>query len=299
MGHPAGEEDISSFYEKRQTVSTAVAKGRRFSRKKAHPLLISGKPVKFRIAQKLLWIALAIALGTGIIAGFYWYILQQDYHNILPFLPEPTSLKAWWDNGMGFIHSGNWTNGIWRHGIRDKGEPETWALIGGVLLGASASVRIIRTRWLILGGIVLLAAIIAGALAITWFTNFGPGKAWGNPFHWQDLVLGFLVGKLLHILWMPMANGVRYQLLSNAGRSGNTPLWVSLPLAPPTLRETWSEMKRDGRLKAAQVKAKQDKFRQSRLFVPLVGFALLIIAITGDLAKYPIAHGAHIPFLNP
>jgi len=279
---------------------TAVAEKKRRS-KKTYPLLISGKPVKFRKEQKLLWIGLAAALGVGIIAGAYWYGFQQDYHNIFPFLPKGTSLKAWWDGGMGFIHAENWKNGIWRHGVRDKGEPETWAIVGGVLLGASLPRRPVGTPWLILGGLVMFALVIAGALGITWFEHFGPGKHLPDPFNAQDLILGLLVGRALHYLWLPLASSVRYHLTRNAGKSGVTPLWVTLPLAPPAWRESWSELKRQGKinLRVSEKKTGKKNFRQSRILVPLAVLVFLIVAATGLLAKYGFAHGLHVPVLNP
>src|SRR6185312_13809435 len=275
--------------------NVAPAKGKR---KKQYPPLISGHPVRFRRSQKLLWVGIAAALGVGFIAGLYWFGFQQDYHNIFPFLPKGTSLKAWWDNGMGFIHSENWKNGIWRHGVRDKAQPETWAIFGGVLLGAALPRRPVGMVWLILGALVMFALVIAGALAITWFTVFGPGKHLPDPFNAQDFILGLLVGRILHYLWRPLASSVRYHLTRNAGKGGGVPLWVTLPLAPPAWRESWSVLKRDGKIKLRSSE-KTDKFKQSRIFVPLGVLVFLVIASTGLLAKYGFAHGLHVALLNP
>jgi len=274
------------------------AKGRR--KKKQYPVLYTtGKPIRFRAFQKLTWRVLALALGVGIVAGLYWYVLQQNYHNILPFLPKNASLKNWWDDGMGgLIHSPNWSNGIWRHGVRDKAEPEMWAIVGGILFGATLPGKPLRLIWVGLASIVMLALVIAGALGITWFTAFGPGKHLPDPFSIQDIILGLLVGQSLHFLWMPVASSIRYHLTRSAGASGHTPLWVTLPLAPPGMREGWSELKRQGKLRV-KVTEKVDKFKQSRLVVPVLALLFLIVAVTGDLAKYGFAHGLHVALLNP
>ncbi len=277
------------------SVTTLPAKKGR----KARPLLPSGHPVRFRLIQKLGWTGVAALLGVGFIAGLYWYVLQQDWHNILPFLPKGTSAKTWWDDGMGFITSPNWRNGVWRHGVRDKAEPEAWAIVGGILLGSSyKSRRVIKLPYLALGALVMFALVVLGALFITWFTNFGPGKHMPNQYQLQDILLGLIVGHVLHYLWMPMANSIRYQVVSlSLHRTAAVPLWVSLPIAPPGWREMWAQLKADGVTPATL--EKEDKHKQSRYLVPLAVLVFLVIAVTGCLAKYAFAHGAHIPVLNP
>ena len=289
-----GTKEISSKEKKQMRIPF-----RKNKPKKVHPVLYTtGEPIKLRGTQKLLWRVVAALLGVGIVAGLYWYGLQQDYHNIFPFLPKGTSLKAWWDNGMGFITSQNWSNGVWRHGVRDKAEPEMWAIVGGILFGATLPGKPLRLIWVGLASVLMLILVILGALGITWFTVFGPGKHLPDPFHLQDIILGLLVGQSLHFLWMPVASSIRYHLTRSAGASGGIPLWVTLPLAPPGMREGWSELKRSGKLRV-KVTDKADRFKQSRFIVPVIALLLLIIAVTGDLAKYGFAHGLHVPFLNP
>jgi hypothetical protein len=252
------------------------------------------------MAQKLAWTGMAAVFGVGFIAGLYYLGLQIDWHNVLPFLPKGTSAKGWWDGGMGFIHDKDWANGIWRHGVRDKAEPEMWAIIGGILLGSSyKSRRVIKLPFLLLAGFTMFALVIAGALFITWFTYFGPAKHLSAQ--WQNiagLALGLAVGHALHYLWMPVANSIRYQLVSvSLHSSTSTPLWVQLPVAPPGWREMWAQLKDDGVTPATM--KKENKHKQSRYVVPFLVLIFLVIAVVGILAKYPIAHGTHIPVLNP
>ena len=279
------------------TTTAALPQHRRLwhRRPKAERPLVNGRPIRFRRLQKLAWVGMSIALGAGVIAGLYWFGLQQDWHNIFPFLHKGTSAKTWWDNGMGgLIKSAKWP--FYRHGVRDNGEPETWALIGGVLLGSATTARIIKARWLVIGGLVLLVMVIAGAVGITWFINFGPGTHLPNPVNAQNLILGMLVGRALHMIWAPLGNSVRYQLISRSVSNPGIPMWVRYPLAPPTWRETWSKLRASGEI---AVRDRADRFRQSRLFIPVMVILILVIAIVGDLAKWGFAHGMHVPLLNP
>jgi len=267
--------------------------------RKTHPKLPSGHPIHFRRTQKLIWTALAGILGVGFIAGLYYLGLQLDWHNVFPFLPKGTTAKNWWDGGMGIIHDKDWD--IWRHGVRDKAEPEAWAIIGGILLGSSYKSRhVIKWPLLAFGGLVMFALVIAGALFITWATYFGPVKHL-NP-QWQNLAgiaLGFAVGHVLHYMWMPMANSIRYQLVSfSLARTTSTPLWVALPVAPPGWREMYAQLKADG-VTPDTMKAAKNNHKQSRWLVPLAALLFLLVAVVGILAKYPIAHGVAIPILNP
>lgn len=282
--------------------TVATGKAKRFSRKKKIYPLVNGKPIRLRGFQQLIWLAVSIALGAGFFAGLYWLGLQQNWHNIFPFLPRTASAKAWWDGGMGFIRNKNWTNGIYRHGVRDNAEPTLWIMVGATLLGKASRRRYVLPGWvLIIAPLLLFALIIAGSLLITWFHNFGPGKHLPDPFSLQTIILAAALGRLLHFAWAPIGNSVRYHVVTRSLRKNTTPLWVSLPLLPPTWREMWADLKAQGKVLAdARAEKKQGRdFHQSRIIIPLMLFAFLVIAIVGDLAKWAFAHGVHVPFLNP
>jgi len=259
--------------------------------KKKHPL-VNGKPIRFRFAQNLGWRVMAAALGVGCIAGIYWIFLQQHY----PFLPGSGSLKLWWDNGMnGLIRSLQWPK--YRHGLRDDGEPEAWALVGGVLLGsASVNARRIPVKLIPVAMLIMLCCILAIAVGITWVTDFGPFSNVSDIFSWQQIVLGFLAGQVLHLLWKPVGATIRYQVVSRSVRYNTIPLWVRLPLLPPAWREMWSELKQD--TAGMPAKERTDRFRQSRVLIPLGILVFLAVSVTGLLAKYAVAHGVHIPGMN-
>jgi hypothetical protein len=260
-----------------------------------HPLVL-GHKIHFRKTQQGIWIGMSILLGSGFIAGLYWIILQQRY----PFLPGSGSLKNWWDDGMGFIHSGNWD--AYRHGIRDGGEPAAWTLIGATLLGkVKFRERMLSLKWLFPAMILLLACIIAGTVGITWVTHFGPLSHVGDTFSWQQLLLGVILGRVLHLLWAPIGNTIRCHIITTAVMTGNVPLWVRFPLLSPTWREGWAERKQETS-SVSQAKAAlpdEEHHHIMRWVVPLTVFVFVFIAVVGNLAKYGVARGAHIPVMNP
>jgi hypothetical protein len=268
-----------------------------------HPL-VNEHPIHLRIEQQTGWLVMSILLGAGFIAGLYWLGFQQDYHYLIPALPKGTSLKAWWDGGMGFIHSGNWA--IYRHGIRDNGEPAVWTMVGATLLGkAKTSSKPLPFAALFVAPFVLLAMLVAGALAISWVINFGFLSHVSDKFSWQSILLGFILGRILHIFWAPFGNTIRYHVVAASLRKGTTPLWVTLPLMPPAWREYWSEMKSEGaimtekknsgRLSSGATAARHP----ARVLVPFMVLVFVLVAIVGLLAKYGVAHGLHVPVMNP
>lgn len=282
---------------------------KREARKRKHPALPSGRPIRFRAFQQLIWVGMSILLGAGFIAGLYWLFFEQRYH----FLGLNISLKNWWDGegpwasrgGMGFIKSPHWD--AYRHSIRDLGEPALWIMIGATVLGKikvldrSGQIRKPRLvpKWgLLFGPLALLCLLIAGAVAISYETTVGALSHGSDPLSYKEIVLGAALGRLLHYLWMPFGNTIRWTTISRSVIKGRTPLWVTLPLMPPTWREAWSVMD------AADTNPtlpKEDRTGWKRFVPPMkvvvpVGlFLFVVIAVIGDLAKYAVAHGVAIP----
>ena len=259
--------------------------------KKKYPL-VNGKPIRYRRFQQLCWIGISAVFGAGFIAGLYWLGLQQHY----PFLPGSGSAKLWWDNGMGgMIRSPHWD--AYRHAIRNNGEPELWAMVGAVLLGkARGKPGILLPGWaLVIATLLLLIALIAGAAGIAWLTVVGPLRNVTDIFSLRELILGFILGRILHLAFSPVGSTIRYRITSSAAARAGTPLWVALPLMPPTWRESWSELR--ARM-TGTLKERKDRFRQSRVLVPLMVLIFLVVAVIGNLAKYAVAHGMHVPGMN-
>src|SRR5579871_3145647 len=224
----------------------------------------------------LIWTGLSVLLGSGFIAGLYWIFLQQRY----PFLPGSGSLKLWWDNGMGIIHSGNWDK--YRHGIRDGGEPAAWTMIGATILGkVKMDGRLLPLKSLLIAPVILLALIILGTLAITWVTSFGPLSHVPDTGSWQQLVLGVVLGRMLHLLWAPIGNTVRYHIIARAVTS--TPLWARFPLLPPPWREAWAQLKADPARCRVIVSENAKQHHALRWVIPLAVLLFVFVAVVGNL----------------
>jgi hypothetical protein len=254
------------------------------------PPLVLGKPIRHRRLQQLVWVGMSVLLGAGFVAGAYWLGLQQDYHALhLPF----GSAKNWWDSGMGFIHSGRWPD--YRHGIRDDGEPAVWTMVGATVLGkARASARLLPLWLLPIAVVTLIAAIIAGALGITWLIYFGPLSHVSDTASWQQIVLGVLLGRILHYAFAPVGATVRYHLVAHSALgSGGVPLWVRKPLMPYEWRVLWCKLR--GRAETTPAQGGTTM----RVLVGAGVVLFLFVAIVGNLAKYAVAHGLHIPVMNP
>lgn len=261
--------------------------------------LVNGHPIHLRGEQQLMWTGMSILLGAGFIAGLYWIILQQDYTH-LGFAFH--GLKTWWDSGMGFIHSGNWA--AYRHGIRDGGEPAAWTMIGATILGkVKTNTRLLPLGALFVAPFILLALIVAGTLGITWVTHFGPLSHVNDALSWQQILLGVILGRLLHLLWAPIGNTVRFHLIAHSALYGTrTPLWVSLPLLPPAWREGWAELR--AKRAVNQEDSEDAEYREEhrfllRILIPLAVLVFVLVAVIGNIAKYLVAHGVHVPVMNP
>lgn len=256
-----------------------------------HPLVL-GKPIRHRTLQQAAWTGLSILLGAGFIAGLYWIFLQQDYHHLgLPF----GSAKTWWDNGMGIIRSGRWPR--YRHGVRDGGEPALWVLVGATILGKAKTenVRLMPTWSLAPAAAALIAAIVGGTLGITWLTAFGPLSRVADTLSWQQLILGIALGRVLHYAWAPFGATIRYRIVARSAFGTGVPLWVQYPLLPPAWREMWSEL----RALRPGSGTKADRDLGTRALISAMVTVFLLVAVIGDLAKFAVAHGVHIPVMFP
>jgi len=256
--------------------------------KKKYPL-VNGSMIQFRGIQQLIWTAFSALLGAGFIAGLYWLAFEQHY----AFLPGSGSLNLWWHNGMGgLIHSPRWDD--YRHAIRDNGEPALWVMVAATLLGkARGKPRVLLHSWVLaVAPLFLLALLVAGAVGIAWITVYGPLSHVSDIFSWQQLVLGAVLGRVLHFAWAPIGSTIRYRVTSAAAAKAGTPLWVTLPLLPPAWRESWAVLRTE---MTGTLKERKDKYRQSRVMVPLMVLAFLLISVIGNCAKYIIAHGGHVP----
>lgn len=255
-----------------------------------HAALPDGRQIKFRSAQMLLWSVVAGFVGAGFIAGLYFGILQVNWGIFW--------LKPWWDG----LFNGSSTWAVYRHtAFRDIPEP-AFATMGVMTLLAKPKYWDKRVGTARLALTPLLIIVLTFALGIfgTWLLNF----AFGHPvLTWHsagDLILGFLIGRILHATWAPVGATFQGQALENradaAANRGRVPAWVWLPVMPPVIRERFSSMYKASRKVTGNLfQANHGPWRKVLVITMLAVFTL--ITVIGLLGHYYAGTGHVIPFL--
>lgn len=217
------------------------------------PILIDGHPIKGRFAQQILW---SIGLGTlifGLFAsGLYFGGSQVHWYIHLGGFYWPGFwLKHGWDGGMGLvgqhtwlINQANWP--FYRHAYRDIGLPAL-ATMGALSIAGGARKPAGRLYTAIAPVLVLVAAVVLITfgmwlqLKVNAHLTAGQGT---NLIHLGEaLLLGVLIGKVLHYIWRPAGTRIQRflveRLVDRHFRHGGhgLPSWVRYPDAPPTARE--------------------------------------------------------------
>ena len=261
-------------------------------------VLVNGHHIRFRREQMIAWGIIAGLCGAAFVAGGYYLLLEQHWYIHLGAFSHGSSLKLWWDNGMGFIHSEKWA--LYRHGLRNLGEPAIAFLAVGTLLAPPKYWDVRLPGWQL--GARLIALIVVAVAAITggvWLlTNFSWPVA-HDAFSWEYLALGFLISHvLLRPIWRPAGatlNG--YALDAMAERAGSkTPLWVKHPLAPPVDRERFTLMQADPDNRHSERLEQQST--ASLVLVTALFVIITLVTIIGFFAHYWIGNGHTLPYLG-
>lgn len=261
--------------------------------KKKIPLIDKhGNPashVHLRFVQQIIWSSITAFLIAAFVAGAYYLITQTS-----------NTVHTDWNN---LFHYASW---VWyRHvAFRNMLEPEL-ATIGVLTLLCkpkywtvkASNLRLVTTPFVIL--VIALAANVAFVWAML--------KVYGMVPNWTVLVAGIVIGRLLHRLWAPCGATINAVLLDRSVdaaklRQQNTdaggtnlfravPHWVTLPLAPPTVRERFSWMWTHD----TEVTARGRK----RRLVVAGAVVFVLVTIVGLLAHYYIGTGHYIPVLVP
>lgn len=302
------------------TIATPESTGRRGFLRRTHDtlakppaearILPNGQPVRLRFIQSLIWTAVAGVLGACFIAGLYYLVLEQHWYIHAGRFNHGSSLKLWWDNGMGWITSGAWP--LYRHGLRDLGEPAAATMAVRTLLAKAKywDVRVSTLR-LVTAPLVLLAITLGMALGGIWLLDFGGPAAWAHIFtalhrpgyklhlgflatvSAGNLFLGFIIGQVLHRFWAPVGATLQGSMLDRAvdraESHGRIPVWVRMPLSPPVIRERFATM-------YCQALPEQPG-RTHRVVLSVAIFLITWITIAGAIAKFWIAHGHGFPYL--
>lgn len=200
-----------------------------------HTRLPSGKKIHFRNTQTLVWTGITAVIFAGFIAGLYFGILQANWHVFC--------LKPWWDH----LFTQSWWPTYRHSAFRDIPEP-SFAVMGVMTVMAKPKHwnKHVSTLRLVTAPFALITMTFAFGIAGTWLLNY----AFGHPIlAWHsagDLMLGFIIGRILHVFWAPVGATIQGHLLaSRADKSAfrnRVPLWVKLPLSAPTIRQRFSVM---------------------------------------------------------
>jgi hypothetical protein len=283
---------------------------------------VNGKPIEFRTGQMLGWSVAAGLAGACFVAGLYFLLLQVNWHVDLYGLKfQIFNLKPWWD---GLFSSKSWV--LYRHGLRDLGEPAA-ATIGVMTLLAKPKWWTVRlgTWRLALAPVELAVIAIVLITGGIWLLDFGLPQAWHALFgayrvtgpawladsSWENLVLGFLIGRVLHRTWAPAGATLQgYRVDAAVDRAlvtGKTPLWVGLPVVPPVIRERFSwdlagrkltaKQKLGGVMHPSQLHEQPD--RSTRVLITLLIIIGVLLTLAGALAKFWIATHHGVPYLAP
>ena len=254
--------------------------------------LVNGHKIHFRKVQVLIWGVILALVFSRFIAGLYWLAFQQDYFG--------HSLKLWWDNGMGFIHSGNWV--LYRHGWRDRIEPAA-ATVGvlSFVFGVKANSKAKKVHGLFtMIVLVLVLLVVASAMAFgeVWVLHFGIHGLTSIQAAVLGLALSIISGKILHYIWLPAAASVQYHILDGPVSRRKTPFWVSLALAPPTLRERFSDLSQRFSKGEITMDDKDAPSKMDRMIISFVIFAFSVITVIGFIAADWIGKGHTVPFIH-
>lgn len=235
-------------------------------RPKYDPILVNGKKIRFRGVQQLLWkTAIGVACVAAVAALYYiWLELRWSIG------PIHFWLKAWWD---GLVPQ-PWWDPV-RHDIRNVYEGVV-AFIGiGSFTAAwkpaaeKKQVSAFGVAWRVAFVLVAGLALAAGG---AWLLNVGFPAAWHwaighyviatphaatswmpawlstflSQFPWQPLLLGFVIGRVIHPVFRPAGETINGffvdRAVAQSRKTGKVQLWARYPLAPPTTRERYSFM---------------------------------------------------------
>ena len=264
---------------------------------------VNGAPVRARKLQVIAGAVVLGALGAALIAGGYFNLLQVNWHLF--------DLKHWWDHLFPYA---SWA--LYRHGERNLGEPAAAVM---VILSITAPPKTWRYRlsgWQVALRAVVLVVLAVGLIAgAIWLIDFGLPAGWhhlklpdwSGHFAWagkaslEVLVAGFLIGRVLHVVWGPAGATVQGHLARRAAarierRGGRAPLWLRYPLVPVQVRERVSVA-----LLSSEKPAQRGRVSRWAVTAAITLAAVLAayLIVTGFIAHYWIGAGHSFPFLAP
>ena len=213
---------------------------------------VGGHKIHFRFLQTRAWVLIMGIAGVCFVSGVYYALTQVHWfwwpgHSLF-------YLKPGWDH---LVHRTWWTDGTWRHGVRNIGEGLVALLLGLKALSASWKKHYSER----LGGFDVfmrfIASLVLGMaiiLASLWVVTFGVAmirhgslsvnyvKPAGKYIEYAYIAIGVAVGFVVTFLtWKPAGRMIQRYLAEFSAswwyRHNRMPLWIRLPLTSPELRE--------------------------------------------------------------
>jgi hypothetical protein len=213
---------------------------------------------------------------------------------------------------------------LFRHGLRVLGEPAA-AVLG--VLTLIAKPRWWGVRLSTMGLLGTLAVMVVAGIALIlggiWLLDFGLPALWHHALgtyrvtappwiahsSWQDLLLGFLIGRVLHRIWAPAGATLQgYRIdrsVDRAMATGKVPKWVLLPDMPPVTRErfAWDLLIRYQKAKDAKSAKATEPDEQPgtwrKVLMTALGILAVLFTIAGVIAKFWIGTHHSFPYLAP
>lgn len=263
---------------------------------------VNGKYIRARGLQTFIWAGLAGVFGAAMVAGWYFNLLQVNWHvHIGSFYYSWDHLKLWWDNGMGFIHSKSWV--LYRHPYRDMGEPAVAIMAVHTYLAPRkywnvrvSTARLIATPFILL---ILALALITGAV---WLLDFGLPHLWANapvPARgWETFFFGLIIGQILQRVWGPAGATINGNLIDRSVDKNGTyiPRWVRWPETAPIVRERWSWMQAHNMTRI--IRAGLPKWVMWLIWIGVI--MSVYFAVTGLIGHFWVGVMGHsFPYLAP
>jgi len=265
-----------------------VANAGLLHRHRRQPILVDGHKIHFRHVQQLLWAAILTTLGTGAVAAVYYIVTQTDVNVAGHHL---WYLKPGWDH----LVSRSWWP-VARHQIRDIGEGVIAAFavhtflvsgwrkhaderLAGTALARRVTLVAVCTLVLMAGGIALTTFVLPSRWLVTT----------GGQFDWVTLALGFVIVHIVRVLWRPVGNTINADFTEGAvyraEKRDRDPLWVRLPLMPPSVRERFAWTRQEH---GKECKPHFDVITKVLMLAVVVAFCL---SVYGEYILHVVAKG--------